>query len=291
MMQRALRKRVWIGSLVVLLLLAGTFFLVSYFSEPRYQGRRLRYWLSEYQRGNPRAEEAVRTIGPKAVPALLEMLFTPEPRFASEQLLEKVLNVQLERDYSPTLEIRSYGALGFRILGAEAASAIPELTRILTDDSRAHEAWEALTGIGAPAMPVVEQFLAGTNRIAKKYATFAAISIGAGDEAALMKLLKHPDPNIRADAFIALPGYISRPGFRVYDHLLAGLDDPNELAASRAATALRLVGDVGTNALPRLYQLADTTNALLAAEIALSIKYLEKRIRLQREQTAGKSPW
>jgi HEAT repeat protein len=272
-------KRVWMGCAAVLLVLVGIVGLLVYFSEPRHQGRSLSFWLEEYHQGNSKAREAVLAIGPEATPALLRMLASGRKPFLRRRL-ERLLG--MEEDYTGLADEWQKGQSGFFILGEKAAPAIPLIVPLLTDKDRAPYAWDILTLIGRPALPTARQFLTSTNRETQRSAVFAMAGVLNQDEPALQELLAHEDPIIRGETFIALAVYAQRTGSGYFERIVAGLEDPDPFAASHAAIALRLMGDTGTNALPELYRLEGATNALVAAEIASSIKTLTKRMRIQQ---------
>ncbi len=281
MKQRVLHKRVLIGSVVFLLIAAATVFLMWHFAEPRHQGKSLSYWLEENYRGNPKGREAVLAIGADATPALLRMLATGRHSTIRRiQRIQRILGI--EEDSTGIAHEWNKGMSGFFILGEQAAPAIPSIVPLLSDKSRAPFAWDVLMMIGKPALPTVRPFLTSTNAEIKRSAVFAVVGIQNRDPAALEELFRHEDGAVRGETFLAAAVYAQRPESGYYERIVAGLDDPEGFAASRAAIALRSMGDAGTNSLPRLHQLAKTTNAPLATEIASSIRSLEKRVRIRQ---------
>ena len=288
-------RRIWLGC-GLLVALVGLLFVFPYLAEPRYQGKRLSSWLRQYLHGNARAQaeakEAVLAIGPEGVATLMRLLIPPRES-SLKQLLEKKLNVEFIRDEADESAQRQMGAMGFHILGERAAPAIPHLVPLLheTDSGRARLAREALTSIGAPALPALQMLLASTNPEVKRSAVRPLVAVLKTNEFAWHSLLTNTDPEIRGEAYLVLSIHARHPGSKVYELILAGLNDPHELAASRAALAFRVMGDVGTNALPRLSEFEKTTNALLATEVAWTIKSLQKKMRLQQSrQTKSAAP-
>jgi hypothetical protein len=281
-------RKIWIGWSALAFLLGGIFFLVPYLAEPRYQGRRLSYWLGEYLGGTARAqaqaEEAVLAIGSEGVPTLMRLLL-PARESSLKRFLERKLGVEFIRDDASESARRQMGAIGFQLLGERAAPAIPLLVPILEDPDRSYVAWETLTSIGAPALPTAQRYLASTNSYAKERAVWAMVALAKTNEPAWHMLLTNSDPAIRATSYLVL-GARAPLHSKIYDLILTALNDPNEQTASAAALAFRTMGDFGTNALPRLYEMQKTTNALLAAEISSSIKNLERRMRLQKNRQA-----
>ena len=129
--------------------------------EPQYKGVTLTGWLCSYAPGadwrnhsvqkKEEAASAVRHIGTNAIPFLLEwMCYEPSPwrkswRNAFEQLPDPLDRLGRLSDvtYGPKSQLRNRLALdGFEILGPDARSAIPELTRIM-QNAKSHRLWFA----------------------------------------------------------------------------------------------------------------------------------------------------
>ena len=282
-MHRARHKSLWIGIATLAFLIAALVGVSSYFSEPRHNGRRLSHWLTEYyERHTPQSEEAVRGIGSNAVPTLLKMLLPKERKISLARLFEKThIPIELVEDNSARFQERNLATLGFHLLGAQAASAIPVLLPLLENNDHVHFAAEALQAIGSPALPLVQQCLTGTNRRAKEQAVHIILSITRRDPPTVAAMLANPDPVIRGETYLWLSDRSDPPPERL-ETLIKGLDDRDPGAAALAAVALRNSGLSATNALPRLYELQQSTNAALAAEITSTIKSLEKRLRIEK---------
>jgi HEAT repeat protein len=273
------RRKLLLALFAGAFLLAGIFALSHYFSEPRHGGQRLTFWLKEYYgHHTPRSEEALLAIGTNAIPTLLKMLLEEQPLSLSRLLEKTRLPIELVQDNSPLMERRPLATIGFQVLGSNAASAIPALLPLLDNSPRSHLASEALFFIGEPALAPVRSYLASTNNYAKRHAVHLVLSITHYARTNIESLLSSPDPVIRSETYMYLRG----PGVSndyILDQLIKGLRDPDPNAASYAAIALR-IGNEGTNALLRLYEIQNTTNTLARAELATTIKSLEKRIRL-----------
>lgn len=130
------KRRVLFGVLVALLLAAFGWQVLGP-HEPVYQGRPLSYWLDrQFQTGSydlpghsADATNAVRAIGPRALPLLLDWTAT------GDSIGRRVLS-EMAREYRflhlPGRQGRVEMAIwGFRVLGPEAESAVPSLTRLL----------------------------------------------------------------------------------------------------------------------------------------------------------------
>jgi hypothetical protein len=131
--------------------------------EPVADGRTLSEWLEESQHvfnADPAAAtNAIRKIGPAALPFLLNKLQAKDPAWKT------ALQESDYRDKFPFRWLHSasrqnqQAQAGFAILGAEAAPAIPELWKLMSDPDRAGLAGVALGYIGAPARSVLKAAL------------------------------------------------------------------------------------------------------------------------------------
>jgi hypothetical protein len=278
------RVKLAISLLAGALLLIAAFVLSHHFSEPRHNGKRLTFWLKEYyERYTPRSEEAILTIGTNGIPTLLKLLLHERSRSLSQFIEKTGLPIELIQDNAPVMERRHLATIGFQVLGSNAAPAIPMLLPLLDDSPRSHLASQALVSIGEPALAPIRPYLASTNSGTKRHAVHLVLWITQHARTNLDAFLAHPDPAIRAATYLSIPPPRGVWYDYVLEKLLEGLKDPDPIAASYAAIALRNRGNDATNALPRLYRLKDElkpTNTMVAIELANTIKSLEKRIRL-----------
>lgn len=106
--------------------------------EPVYQGKPLSAWLEFYDPANPNksnaqmgvAQAAIIQIGTNAIPALLQMLRTPDLPWknrlfalAQKQHFIKIKYIEPFRTYE-------MAAMGLEVLGPRATDAVPELMKI-----------------------------------------------------------------------------------------------------------------------------------------------------------------
>jgi len=144
--------------------------------EPRHDGRSLSAWLALYRKNamtkdSPdfkKAENAIRAIGTKALPYLLEWIQCEPPQWRW-YLLRKLpyrlthnetgYGFILGRDY-----IRAWSATrGFWILGTNAAAAVPFLETLMKNQSTpetSRNAALALMSVGSAAVPALTNALA-----------------------------------------------------------------------------------------------------------------------------------
>ena len=125
---------------VLLAAVVGTILLLS--SEPHADGHPLSYWLqlggerdaddifSENKHPNEEADAAVRKIGVRAVPILLQKLRVTDSKWRRPTV--DWVGRHLKLAFEPSKAEREWAEAqyGFRILGTQAVVAIPELTQI-----------------------------------------------------------------------------------------------------------------------------------------------------------------
>jgi hypothetical protein len=174
--------------------------------EPVYQGRTLSSWLDHHvasTAANPpynspgwhQAEEALRQIGTNGIPTLLEMIRAHDSSWKLKlvRLAEKQRLVRFSHRYA--MPLNEEAEYAFRVLGTNAASAVPELVEIYQEDLSASSqrcAALALASIGSPAkaaIPALVENFTHTNDHVRFYAVSAVATIG-GDPDAILPVLK-----------------------------------------------------------------------------------------------------
>ncbi|HEX3625277.1 MAG TPA: HEAT repeat domain-containing protein [Verrucomicrobiae bacterium] len=215
--------------------------------EPVYNGKPLHQWVSLLQdenfdtSGTPNsmgASNAVRTIGPAAVPWLVE--WTTHP---GSNVVE-----------TPP---------AFRILGLQAASAIPELAEFL-DHNRTNtdaegpwvEAATAISYLGPGAIPCM--LAAATNKGADQKELIQDFGhLGTNGVSVIPKLIawtSDSNSDVRVGAFNAL-GAIAMEPETVVPLLRLALKDPDPLVRREAANSLGSFGTAAKDAQPDLIQM------------------------------------
>ena len=130
-MRKGLKLAVSVLLVLVIGLLAWSIVLPR---EPVYQGEPLSFWLDQGRQHNwlnSTSETAIASMGPRAVPALLNMAQMRDSSF--RRLLYRLatthdsLNLRI-RPYDENLEMTAYG---FKLLGPKAKCAVPKLVRLL----------------------------------------------------------------------------------------------------------------------------------------------------------------
>ena len=144
------RKAIWL--VPVLIGLIGTA-LIFFVQEPSFQGKSLSRWLAEFnsippEKPAPEVSRAIRSIGPSAVPYLLAYIWSDEPEQIS--LMRKWVNRTLHRSYRSRIDLCAPSWRALSILGPNATSALPEISRHARQGPFQGRAMIALAALGKP---------------------------------------------------------------------------------------------------------------------------------------------
>jgi len=241
--------------------------------EPVYQGKPLRFWLTELTKHGEfdlsppdQAAKAVREIGPAAVPFLIQWLPESDRRMSGlESVLSKVpvlggLLHELRRRPEPPVNSDAIVA-AFRVLGPDARSALPRLAKILEakrfsmrDYETWHTACEAVPWIGAEALPVMLTAVTNLQGVHERWELVKQFGIlgsnGVPAIPALIAWSSDSDYFVRIGAVSAL-GNIGQQPEVVVPVLRAALADQEAVVRRDAAEAL---GSFGSAVIPDLIQ-------------------------------------
>lgn len=196
-------------------------------SEPRFGGRTLSEWLTDYEAGvqtggtrNTNALVAIRSIGSNAVPFLVKWINVD---YTAPERLADFIGFAAGHPYQPPRIKRGNKAMrGFEILGTNAVSAIPGLTKIILEDKRydpAVSARYALVYIGAPGVSALGM-LATNQSTPRRVETVLVLGTSCRSglsEAAmpwLTNCLSDPDPQVRYAATNGLAEIARQNGYR-----------------------------------------------------------------------------
>jgi HEAT repeat protein len=221
-----------VRALLTAAFLAGFAWLVLHRHEPYYHGKPLSFWLEDAYRTSafqiegaaPDAEGAVRELGARALPDLLQLLRSAN--YVPEQIMGEMSR---ERQFAflhmPGVEYReTMVCWALKRLGPEAKPAVPELIRLLgrKDTEQKTAAVNCLAAIGPCAEPAVPALLA-----AWKSDRSNATAYGYGSlDIAVLTALRQIGPGARA----ALP---------IINKLTNGVIDPR----TAELTILRIKGE------------------------------------------------
>ena len=225
----------------------------DYPTDPVFDGQPLSKWLYDLdERSDETAREAagkvILHLGTNAIPPMMAM-FKIE-RSELEELLVQQAGVPLG-----TAMFRRYAVIdGFKILGELAATAIPDLVKLLGDWDRGSYAADALSAIGRESVPSLVASLADPNPIARKNSAHALWKFGEDSEKVvpeLVKRLKDDQFEVRASAADSLRLIKKEPAIAV-PALIESMSDTNYYVRFHSASALGAYGTAARDAIPIL---------------------------------------
>jgi hypothetical protein len=215
--------------------------------EPVYQGKAVSDWLVDHfsrghgppyqSQGPDKAEEAMHQLGTNAIPALLRLLRAYDPPalvIKSLKLVSVQRWVRTGYRYRYTSWKHDAADFGFKILGTNAVSAVPELIEVCKDSrypASQDYAAKALGYVGRSAqqaIPVLLRNFTHTNAEVRFDAVTAVHHIGGDPDVvvpAFRAALKDSMPEVRFNAVAALRDFSRRATSAIPD-LLEALRDP-----------------------------------------------------------------
>ena len=275
------------GLLLFLILIATAFRLSARAGEPSSNGKPLSEWLLALEEGHTGsgerveasdAQAAIRQIGTNGIPTLVDLLGVYDD-WSAKRVLSKLHNKDLtayfkwdENPDSRAKNLRKLGLNGFSILGTNAESAAPQITKAL---SYSDEAARALTLIGPKGFSALTNAINDSNSSVRDAIIRALGKEGGGDPEVIKQLLvnalKDPCTLIRLHAADILR---DKAPDAVIATLMPLLDVGDYGQRQSVADALADYGPAGKSAAPMfLYgnclSAADTLGAMgPAAKIA-----------------------
>ena len=146
------------GALGFMAVVGLALLLLLWGGEPHYQGKALSQWLGEFNRIPPNqpapgVEEAIRAIGPKALPFLLSSIWATEPQQMSRVRIW--INKTFTRTYRSRIDLCAPSWRALSILGPVASPAIPEITKHAADGPFQGRAMIALAVLGTNSVPAL----------------------------------------------------------------------------------------------------------------------------------------
>lgn len=234
-------------------------------NEPRYGGRYLSAWLQDCCRAKyysadtdspwrARAEEAVRHIGTNALPYLLEGLHYERPAWMNKvsRAAATVRSPRFNLWWAGVLRDHDRGtqaSVGFEVLGAQAAPAIPVLIGLL--DDRGSRAPAAILGeMGRVALPQLLSVLTNRSFDVHQRADAAwaieCMETNASDTVEVLKGCLNDEPVVAGAAASALPEVTTNRSLFICA-LTNALVSPS---AELRSDLLDALGECGAEALP-----------------------------------------
>lgn len=199
-----------------------------------YQGKEVWAWTLQLESPSPGEREAaiaaLQTLGPAAVPPLVQKLrSSPSPARQAREWLGARLPGPLGRNLTKDLPpinypgIRSYAALGLKVVGTNASTAVPALLKVMRG-GQPQVMWNAASALGAIGGPAV---------------------LG------LVSLLEDPNPEVRRGAIYAL-GESGPAALPAVPALVRQLGDADPTHRASVATTLTRIGPVAGPSLLKL---------------------------------------
>lgn len=197
--------------------------------EPKYGGRYLSAWLRDYSRyqnmgdvgpGRSKAEIAVRHIGTNALPYLLKRIRYERPEWMMKVArgADKIPGPFRKWWWHGVVETHDYGSqarVGFEVLGADAAPAIPALVGML-DDRESHMPGYVLADMGrvavAPVLQVLTNRAADVHRRAEAAWVLGLMETNASDTVEVLVGCLGDEPLVASAAAFALPDVTTNAG-------------------------------------------------------------------------------
>jgi HEAT repeats/PBS lyase HEAT-like repeat len=249
--------------------------------EPEYQGRTLRDWLGDVDSGQPEkraaAAAALRQMGPKAVPFLMEFLGA---RGAFPFKVPRMRWVRGGNTYAVKLTPAPIAAkraiIACSILGPEAKPAIPALARVLKNGDYTHDAATALGKMGPDALPALTNAFTSGDAEARKEAVtiFQRVPYDAQPAIpALLFCLKDSDAGVRIQATQSLASIGKQPRV-VVPALMQALADTNSSIRFFAINALRRFGENAKPAMPRLVAALQDADPQVRRAVSYALKQI-----------------
>jgi hypothetical protein len=262
--------------------------------EPEYQGKKLSEWMAILYRDDnselgsrerQKALDAIRHIGTNALPiALIWIQFEPSRlRFRIQDKLEKLpfrlgdrppLNVV---GTDKGFEKSHWAETVFAFLTTNAVSAVPELTRFISDRKAfyaAHAAAFALGQIGKEGLPALLATLSDTNSptraVAAQHISHIERTEAAQAVPVLIRYLDDPDLYV-AEAVYTTLGHLHIEGGIAVPALIQAAHNPRSELRAGAVACLGRFGDHSRPAIPTLLQCLDDSNLSVAIAAAQAL--------------------
>jgi hypothetical protein len=252
------KRRILLVSLLIAILgVISWLILRQHDPEPVYNGKPLTYWLDSLinRTSHPsqvEAEKAVQKIGTNAIPTLLRLLRTRDSKFKLNliQLTHKQHLVNLK--WNTALFQHIQAETGFRCLGPNGKSALPDLIEIYNKrpPGQYNDApwvipsiFAAMGPAAADAVPQLAQDTADADRSIRSRAVLVLGQIHARPDLAvpaLTRSLRDSDSHLQEEAAFSLAAFGTNAQFAITG-LITALSDPYPNVRTAAAYALKQI--------------------------------------------------
>jgi hypothetical protein len=243
--------------------------LVLFFEEPSFRGKLLSGWLAEFNRippgqPAPEAEQAIRSMGPAAVPYLLSYIWSAEPQQVS--VARQWVNRTFHRSYRSRTDLCAPSWRALSILGPAATSALPAIVQHAVHGPLQGRAMIALAVLGTNSMPALIDLCGQSDRGVRVEAAF---------------LLAKAAVNMPGlESFIATSGtsgqpmlaYNIREGLQDLEPLAANLRHPNPAVRRASVEAMGSDAELRRLAEPRIRECLQDLDPSVRAAAATILK-------------------
>jgi hypothetical protein len=203
------KSRLLAALLVFLMACAGVVYFQFFTPEQRLRRKMIAY-VRSVTREHPRPESPPH-LSTNHIPTLLKWMrqseSSPTMRDHLADFLRRLTRKKIDIPYftgssSGNPQVLAY--FGFRLLGTNAASAVPALAEIARTPALFGNAMNALISIGAPSLAAAERFSRDPNPGIRESAASLVGEIGQNHDrsvAILLPLLDDPNGDVRSEAY------------------------------------------------------------------------------------------
>jgi HEAT repeat protein len=258
---------------VLIAIVAGAIRLILANSEPQYHGAALSKWLQLYsdnvdaEQQRREAAEAVRQIGPKAIPVLLKWAAATDSPLKQkvEQWADKL---EVDVNFTDAEDYHQRAVSGFSLLGPQGKTAIPDLQRLLCNTNCVTTAARILCFFGSNSVPALLTGLTNSDANIQRVTAYAigtwnsSLAASTSDQSPvilpvplLLDLSTNPMSVVRQLAAQGLAEAAARKAVRpeiAVPLLIEQLKDSNRRSQTEAAAALAKFGPDARGAIPAM---------------------------------------
>src|SRR5258708_6947335 len=275
------KKRGILLAVLFVALAGGLVWMLSRPTEPAYRGKPLSVWLKEFN-GNPgdsnqAAFVAFRDMGTNAIPALLKIIQSGDPRFQRMVLKLNRMQSLVECPVRETAD-QSWGAsCALYAMGANAKPALPVLTNLLFHTNTVWLSAVPLAGMGAAGLPPLLAALTNQNAYIR-YSAATALCWERSDlnmvVPALIARLSDQDREVHRTAVEVLGRLHAEPALAVPALMK---DFPGDDPGLRSLI-LMAIGEFETNAgaaVPMLIESLSDNDQTVRNDAAWALKHID----------------
>jgi HEAT repeat protein len=253
-----------------------------------YNGKRLSMWLDDYSPRKPLQQRqaagvALTEIGTNAIPDLVEMVGSYDHPIKKQLMKLTDRETFLRIRLTPSWVDHRRAQEGFRILGPDAAVAVPQLIKLLSNQPSGHTAVDALARIGEASVPALTNALSSPKTEIRIQATRALGKIGWEAEAAIPYLLsglQDSDRNVRSESSLSLAEIGEEPAL-VVPALAQLIDDEDPMVRQSAIESLGDFRETAKPALGSLFKALFDDDRYVRFSVLTALQKIDPRAAVQ----------